>query len=31
MGLAVGSSTSYTAPNGKSITVEIISVEPYIA
>ena len=31
MGLAVGSSTSYTAPNGKSITVKIISVEPYTA
>lgn len=29
MGLAVGTSTSYTAPNGKSITVEIVSVETY--
>jgi transcription elongation factor GreA len=29
MGLAVGTTTSYTAPNGKSITVEIVSVETY--
>lgn len=30
IGLKVGDSTSYTAPSGKSITVEIISVETYI-
>jgi transcription elongation factor GreA len=29
MGLAVGASTTYTAPNGKSIAVEIVSVETY--
>ena len=30
IGLKVGDSTSYTAPSGKSITVEIVSVETYI-
>jgi transcription elongation factor GreA len=30
MGLKVGDSTSYTAPNGKSIPVEILKVETYI-
>jgi len=30
IGLKVGDSTSYTAPNGKTITVEIDSVETYI-
>jgi transcription elongation factor GreA len=30
IGLKVGDSTSYTAPNGNSITVEIVSVETYI-
>lgn len=29
LGLSVGAKTSYTAPNGKSIPVEIISVTPY--
>lgn len=29
MGLAVGATTSYTAPNGKTISVEIVSVETY--
>ncbi|MER2134900.1 MAG: GreA/GreB family elongation factor, partial [Arthrobacter sp.] len=28
-GLRAGESTSYTAPNGKSITVEIVSATPY--
>ncbi|KQO84151.1 MULTISPECIES: transcription elongation factor GreA [unclassified Frigoribacterium] len=28
-GLAVGTATSYTAPNGKEITVEITAVEAY--
>lgn len=28
-GLKVGESTTYTAPNGKSITVEILKVETY--
>lgn len=31
IGLKVGESTSYTAPNGKQITVEIVSVENYVA
>ena len=31
IGLKVGESTTYTAPNGKSISVEIISVETYVA
>ncbi|MCQ2001677.1 transcription elongation factor GreA [Arthrobacter zhaoxinii] len=30
-GLKAGDSTTYTAPNGKSISVEIISAKPYIA
>jgi len=30
IGLKVGDSTAYTAPNGKQITVEIVSVETYI-
>jgi transcription elongation factor GreA len=30
IGLKVGDSTSYTAPNGKEISVEIVSVETYI-
>jgi transcription elongation factor GreA len=30
MGLRVGDSTSYTAPNGKSIAVEILKVETFI-
>lgn len=30
IGMKVGESTSYTAPNGKQITVEIVSVETYI-
>ena len=30
IGLKVGDSTTYTAPNGKSISVEIISVETYV-
>lgn len=30
IGLKVGDSTSYTAPNGKQISVEIVSVETYI-
>ena len=30
MGLQVGESTSYTAPNGKSIPVEILKVDTYI-
>lgn len=30
IGLKVGESTSYTAPNGKQITVEIQSVETYV-
>jgi transcription elongation factor GreA len=29
IGLKVGESRSYTAPNGKSITVEILDVETY--
>jgi transcription elongation factor GreA len=29
MGMKVGESTSYTAPNGKSISVEITAVETY--
>ncbi len=29
LGLAVGGSTEYTAPNGRSIAVEIKKVEPY--
>jgi transcription elongation factor GreA len=29
LGLKVGDSTSYTAPNGKEIAVEIVSVETY--
>lgn len=28
-GLRAGESTSYTAPNGKSISVEIVSATPY--
>ena len=31
MGMKVGESTSYTAPNGKSISVEIVAVETYVA
>ncbi len=31
LGLKVGESTSYTAPNGKSIPVEVVAVEPYSA
>jgi transcription elongation factor GreA len=30
IGLKVGESTSYTAPNGKEIDVEILSVETYV-
>lgn len=30
IGLKVGDSTTYTAPNGKAITVEILSVETYV-
>ncbi len=30
IGLKVGDETSYTAPNGKSIAVKIISVETYV-
>ena len=30
IGMKVGESTSYTAPNGKSISVEIVAVETYI-
>ena len=30
LGMKVGDETSYTAPNGKSITVKIIKVETYI-
>ena len=30
IGLKVGDETSYTAPNGKSIDVKIISVETYL-
>ena len=30
IGLKVGDTTSYTAPNGKQISVEIVSVETYI-
>ena len=30
IGMKVGESTAYTAPNGKQITVEIVSVETYI-
>ena len=30
IGLKIGDSTSYTAPNGKEISVEIVSVETYI-
>src|SRR3954470_20455649 len=29
LGLRVGGSTSYTAPNGRSITVEVLKVEAY--
>ena len=29
IGMKVGESTSYTAPNGKSISVEIVAVETY--
>lgn len=29
LGLKVGTKTSYVAPNGKDISVEIITVEPY--
>ena len=31
IGLKIGESTTYTAPNGKSISVEIIAVETYVA
>ena len=31
IGLKVGDETSYTAPNGRSITVEILKVETYVA
>lgn len=31
IGLRIGDSTSYTAPNGKSIAVEILAVETYSA
>ncbi len=31
IGLKVGETTTYTAPNGKSIAVEILKVEPYSA
>ena len=30
IGLTVGASTTYTAPNGKSISVEILKVETYV-
>jgi transcription elongation factor GreA len=30
MGLKVGDSTSYTAPNGKTITVEVLQVDTYV-
>jgi transcription elongation factor GreA len=30
IGLKVGDSTSYTAPNGKAISVEILTVETYV-
>ncbi|WP_157156799.1 transcription elongation factor GreA [Diaminobutyricimonas sp. LJ205] len=30
LGLKVGDSTSYTAPNGKDIAVEIVNVETYL-
>jgi transcription elongation factor GreA len=30
IGLKVGDSTTYTAPNGKAITVEILGVETYV-
>ena len=30
IGLKVGDSTSYTAPSGKSIPVEILAVEPFV-
>ena len=30
IGLKVGASTTYTAPNGKSISVEILKVETYV-
>ena len=30
LGMKVGETTSYTAPNGKSITVEIVKVDTYI-
>lgn len=30
MGLRVGDSTSYTAPNGRSISVEVLKVETYV-
>ena len=29
MGLKVGESTTYTAPNGKQISVEVVAVETY--
>jgi len=29
LGLAVGATTSYTAPNGREIAVEIVRVDPY--
>ncbi|MFD1714330.1 transcription elongation factor GreA [Amnibacterium flavum] len=29
LGAAVGSTTSYTAPNGREITVEVVKVAPY--
>ncbi len=31
LGLKVGAKTSYTAPNGKEISVEIVKAEPYSA
>ncbi len=31
LGLKVGEKTSYTAPNGKEISVEIVKAEPYSA
>jgi len=31
IGLKVGDETSYTAPNGRSITVKILKVETYVA
>ena len=30
IGLTVGASTPYTAPHGKSISVEILKVETYV-